>query len=184
MSRFAQITDTSASPQLGALYREIVNAGLGREVPINWFTAQSARPDILEKTWTLMKGLLLQGKLPPTLKQMIILRVSTHNNCRYCRVIHRRALEAMGVPAEVIDRVTTDVDMAQLPPVQRAIVEFAAKTAADPKSISNEDFEKMTGYGLNQAELIEVAMTAAFANFVNTWADASGILIDQDEGSA
>jgi len=160
-----------------------MRAGFGKDSPINWFTAQSARPDILEASWALVKGLLLQGELPPTLKQMIILRVSTDNDCRYCRIMHTSALEAMGVPAEVIDKVTTDVTAAQLPPGQRAIVEFAAKTAADPKSVSDEDFSRLGQYGLTRGEILEAAMTAAFANFINTWADVSGILIDQDEGS-
>jgi uncharacterized peroxidase-related enzyme len=183
MARFPQARDPSSHPQLTSLYKEIVNAGFGKDFPINWFTSQSARPDLLETTWALMKGLLLHGELPPTLKHMIILRVSAHNDCRYCRVIHTSALEAMGVPVEVIDRVTTDVSSAQLPPVQRAIVEFAAKAAAAPKSISDEDFERLGQCGLTRGEMMEVAMTAAFANFVNTWADASGILIDHEDES-
>lgn len=183
MSRFEQIKDPSHSPQLAALYRKIVNAGFGKEFPLNWFTAQSGRPDILEATWSLVKGLLLQGELAPTLKHMIIVRVSTNNNCRYCRVIHTKALEALGVPAEVVDTVTTDVSPAKLPPVQRAVVEFAAKAAADPKAISNEDFRILWQYGLSNREIMEVAMIAAFANFLNTWAEVSGILTDQEEAS-
>lgn len=184
MSRFEQIRDPSHDPQLGALYREIVNAGFGKDVPLNWFTAQSRRPDILEATWALVKGLLLQGELPATLKQMIMVRVSTSNDCHYCRVIHTNALETMGVPAEVIDSVTTDVSPSKLPPVQRAIVEFAAKAAADPRSIFDEDFEILRQYDLSNGEIMEVAMMAAFANFIDTWADVSGILVDNKEESA
>ncbi len=66
---------------------------------------------------------------------MIIPRVSTHNDCHYCRMIHTNSLEATGVPAEVIDSVTADVGPAKLPPTQRAIAEFALKFARDPESI-------------------------------------------------
>src|SRR5262249_11089170 len=107
-----------------------------------------------------MRGLLLEGELPPTLKQMIIVRVSTTNNCRHCRVIHTHALEALGVPAEVIDTLMTDVNPAKLAPVQRVVVEFAAKTAANPKSISDEDFKSLREYGLSNGEIIEVTMIA------------------------
>ena len=115
---------------------------------------------------------------------MIIVRVSTTNNCGYCRVIHTDALEALGVPAEVIDTLTTDVNPAKLPPVQRAVVEFAAKTGANPKSITDEDFKSLRGYGLSNGEIIEVAMIAAFANFLNAWAEVSGIFTDREEASA
>ena len=103
--------------------------------PIAWFTAQSRRPDILETTWGLVKGLLLQGELPPALKQMIIPPVSTHNDCRYCRMIHTNALEAMGVPRGSDRQRYQDVSPAKLPPTQRAIAEFTSKAAKDPKSI-------------------------------------------------
>ena len=126
----------------------------------------------------------MQGELAPTLKQMIIVRVSTNNDCRYCRVIHTDALEALGVPAEVVDTLTTDVNPTKLPPVQRAVVEFAAKAAANPQSVSDQDFKTLWGYGLSSGEIIEVAMIAAFANFLNAWAEVSGILADDEEASA
>jgi len=47
-----------------------------------WLTAQAERPDILEVTWRLVRGLLLEGELPPNVKQMIIVRVSTTNHQR------------------------------------------------------------------------------------------------------
>lgn len=46
MSRFALIKDTTNSPELEALYQEIVSSRFGTEVPLNWFTAQGSRPDL------------------------------------------------------------------------------------------------------------------------------------------
>ena len=60
MSRFHQVNDPADNPRLGALYKEIVEHGLGADTPINWFTAQSARPDILATTWGLVRGIFLQ----------------------------------------------------------------------------------------------------------------------------
>src|SRR5262249_39817213 len=158
------------NPRLKALYKEIVDAGFGEEFPLDWFTSQAGRPDILEVNWALVRGLLLEGELPPTLKHMIIVRVSTTNDCRYCRVIHTHALEALGIPPEVIDALTTDVNPAKLAPVQRVVVEFAPKTAANPKSISEEDFKSLRSHGLSNGEIMEIAMIAAFANYLNAWA--------------
>jgi alkylhydroperoxidase family enzyme len=95
-------------------------------------------------------------------------------------VIHTPALEALGVPAEVIDTLAMDVNPAKLLPVQRVVVELAAKTATKPKSISDEDLKSLRGDGLSNGEIIEVAMIASFANFLNAWAEVSGILTDEE----
>ncbi|HEX9726047.1 MAG TPA: peroxidase-related enzyme [Vicinamibacteria bacterium] len=178
MARFRQIETAERNSRLGALYQEILESGLGTGHPINWFTSQAERPDILEATWQLTKRLLFSGQLPPTVKQMIVVKVSTENQCRYCRVLHTTALEAMGVPAEVIDSLTTDVNLEKLTPPQRAIVQFGVKTAQDPRSVTDEDFETLRGHGFGDGEIMEVAMVAAFSNFINSWADVSAIEID------
>jgi len=85
------------------------------------------------------------------------------------------------VPAKVIDTLTMDVNPAKLPPVQGGVVEFAAKTAANPKSICDKDFKSLRGYGLSNGEIIEVAMIAALTNFLNARAEVSGILTDREE---
>ena len=92
---------------------------------------------------------LLEGEIPPTLKHMIMVRIASDHGCRYCRVLHSDALEAMGVPTEVVDSATTDVSPAELPPVQRAVVEFAVKAAADPKSVSDDDCRTLQSNGLS-----------------------------------
>jgi uncharacterized peroxidase-related enzyme len=114
---------------------------------------------------------------------MILVKVSSHNQCRYCTALHTSALEAMGVPEEVIDSVTTDLSLAQVPPPQRAMLEFAMKVAREPKSVTDEDFQNLHELGLSEGETMEVAMMGAFANFVNTWADVSGIPIEGEGDS-
>ncbi|NIV94885.1 hypothetical protein GWN42_19360 [candidate division KSB1 bacterium] len=181
MSRFKQITYPKESPELVALYKEMVANGLGTDVPINWFTSQSERPDILEASWSLTKGILLHGKLPPTLKQMIAMKVSKQNQCQYCTTMHTRALQAMGVPTEVIDNVTTDINLKKVPPPQRAIITFALKAAYDPKSVTDADLRSLQENGLSAGEIMEVVMMAAYSNFINFWADVSGIRVEDEE---
>ncbi len=181
MARFALIKDTADSPQLRELYQEIVASGFGSEVPINWFTAQGSRPDLLEGTWTLVKRILLEGTLPAIVKQMIAMTVSAQNNCRYCSVTHTRALEAMGVPKSVIDTCTTDPDLSQIPQPHRAILQFALKAAREPNAMTDDDFCRLRENDLTDGEIMEIAMMAAFMNFINTWADVSDIMVDGEE---
>lgn len=181
MTRFQQVRTPSDDPELSTLYREIVDSGMGRDAPVNWFTSQAERPDILAATWALTRGVVLQGALPPTIKQMIIVLVSTQNDCRYCRVAHTKALEALDVPRELIDNVTTYLDLTKFPPQQRAILQFGLKTATAPQSVTDDDYQALRGYGLSSGEIIEIIMTAAFTNFINTWSEVSAIEIDGEE---
>lgn len=178
MSHFPQVRDPAGRPELEALYREITASGFGGAQPPNWFTALSERPDILAATWAFCRGILVGGQVPHTVKQMIVVLVSAHNGCHYCRVTHQRALRAQQVPADVIDSLTTDVNLAKVPPQQRALLAFALKTARAPQTVTDRDFEELREYGLTDGELIEVVMTAALTNFINIWSDAGGIEVD------
>jgi uncharacterized peroxidase-related enzyme len=181
MSRF-QLVQQPSDPRVRALYDEILEYGFGEEMPINWFTAQGTRPDILAATWTLIKGILVEGRLPPSLKQMIALTISQHNACRYCTVVHTGALETLGVPDEVIEQSVADPELAEIPATHRAILQFALKCASAPGAVTDADYEVLRQGGLAEEEILEVVMTAALTNFINTWAEASGVELDPGPG--
>ena len=179
--RFRQVLDPSDNPELTAVYEEILQSGFGQDAPVNWFTSQGERPDLLSANWEYAKKVVMQGVLPATVKQMIVVMISSHNNCRYCRVTHTQALSAMGVPEEVIDCLTTDLNLSKVPPPQRTILAFALKVAREPDSVSDDDFVRLRDQGLNNGEIMEAAMMAAYTNFINSWALVSGIPIDGEE---
>jgi len=178
MARIDSIIEPSEDSELKRLYQEITAAGLGEAVPINWFTAQGQRPDIVRATWALVKGVLLGGRLPPAVKQMIALSISVQNDCRYCQVVHGGALEQMGVPRETIESCAHDLEVGGLAPAQRALVRFAVKAAREANAITDADVDDLRDHGVDEGEIIEVMMMAAFTNFINTWADVSGIPLD------
>ena len=55
------------------------------------------------------------------------------------------------------------------------------KVARDPKSLTDEDFQNLQDFGLSDGETMEVAMVAAYTNFITFWADVSGIPLEGDE---
>ena len=177
--RFRRVMDASDNPELTAVYEDIVAKGFGTDVPSNWFTSQGERPDLLAANWGFAQKLMMTGQLPATVKQMIIVMISTHNDCPYCRVAHTQGLEAMGVPEQVVDCLTTDLNLAKVPPPQRGILEFALKVAREPREVTDDDFRLLRDQGLNDGEIMEAAMIAAYTNFINTWAQVSGIPIDE-----
>ena len=181
MSRFQHLKNPEGNATLEALYREVTEAGfVGRDpgTPNNLVTSLAGRPDLLAATWELFKRLLLGGMLPPTVKEMILMAIAAQNNCRYCSVAHTKALEAMGVPPDVIRSCASDPELSHVPPPQRAMIKFGLKTARDPKSVTDDDFRTLRDSGMGDGEIMEVALLAACGNLLDTWADVSGIALD------
>lgn len=183
MSLFRQIQEAE-DPQLQALYKEAVEFGFASADgagPNNFVTSLSERPDLLAGVWGLIKSVALGGQLPPTVKQMIGMAIAMQNDCRYCRVAYAHALEAMGVPTAVVRSCASDPQLREVPPPQRAIVQFAVRAARDPKSVGEEDVQALRDQGLSDGEIMEVVMMAAAANLLDMWADVSRIAVDGEE---
>ena len=85
------------------------------------------------------------------------------------------------MPKEVIDTCAMDPHLSQIPQPHRAILQFALKAAREPSAITDEDYQTLRENDLNEEEIMEVAMMAAFMNFINTWADVSGVVVDGEE---
>ena len=160
------------------LFSDIVSHGFGGSKPINFFTALAVRPDILDATWRFTKAILVNGHLPGSIKQMIALCISRQNACRYCSVVHRGALEAAGVDPQIVESCATDPETRNLHEPHRSIVQFAMKAARTPESVTDADFALMRDAGLSDEEIAEVVLFAGFTNFINAWADISGIPLD------
>lgn len=179
MERFKTIEDPSGNPELEKLYGEIVGSGFGvGGRPIRWFTAQAIRPDLLAATWALVRGVLAEGQLPATLKQLMTLAISAQNGCRYCAETHRGALEALGIDRAIAERAAEDPTLADFPPAYRAAVAFGCKAAREPGALTDDDYAALRAAGYSDGEVLEIVMVAAYTNFTNTWADAGKIPLD------
>lgn len=178
MARIKIVAESGDNPDLSELYTEMLANGFGTTRPFNFFTSQGGRPDIMRATWGLARTMLTSGQLSPAVKQMITVAISHQNACQYCEVVHSSALEGMGVSRETIASCAADLELKGLAPSQREVVKFAVKAAQSPGDITDADVDELRDYGLEEGEIIEVMMMAAFSNFVNTWASLSGIPVD------
>lgn len=178
MSRFRLIQEPGDNADLAHLYQEIIEAGFGGDAPINFFTSQGLRPDLLEAVWKLTKTIFVGGTLPAGLKQMAGMMISVRNHCKYCTVTHTGALESMGIAKNVIESCMSDPNLSEVPSQYREMLHFALKVAENPAGLTDEAFDKLRGNGLSDKEILELVMLAAFMNFINTWAEAVNIEID------
>ena len=108
-------TDPEADPRVKAVFDDI-RATRKTEFVNNLWRALAFDPDLLQRTWAEVKGLMATPtQLDPLTKEMIYIAVSIANACSYCVHSHTAAARARGM---------SDAQHAEL----LAIVALAAKT--------------------------------------------------------
>ena len=67
----------------------------------NFWRALANQPDVLERTWSSVKEIMIaSGELDPLTKELIYIAVSTANGCSYCVHSHTAAARAKGMTDE------------------------------------------------------------------------------------
>ena len=182
MSRLPQNENTDNNPELQEAYQAASDAGwvLPDGSLLRFVKSFSEKPNILKSILTLDSE-ISAGTVPPTVKQMIGMTVAKQNDCKYCEVISAGALEALGVPGDVIQSCASDPELTEVPPSQRAIINFALKMSKDPKSLNEEDFDSLREFGMSDAEILEVISYTSLANFYDNLADAMALVVEGSE---
>ncbi len=154
-----------------ALFDKVVQGPLQNRVPSVMTSTLSLRPDIYSAVMAAGKPILFQGELPVSVKQMMVMIIAARRECRFCADVHRAMLQAMGIDESLIDNCLDDPQMRLVPPMYRQVLQFALDAAMDPNAIEDGQFDRLRDSGLNEAEILEIAMVTSYANFLVTWTD-------------
>lgn len=154
-----------------ALFDQVMQDSMRERIPSVMTATLSMRPDIYAAVMAAGKPILFEGALPVSVKQMIVMIIAHQRNCRFCADAHKAMLESMGIDNALIENCIEDPEMKLVPPMHRQIIQFALLAAQAPGDIDDHQFELLRDSGLNEEEILEVAMVASFANFLVTWTD-------------
>lgn len=145
--------DGSASP----LTRSLVNA-----------------PDILETLMPFLSQIYAAGAVDLATKELVVVRVSQLNWCRYCLAAHRPlALEA-GVSESQVAALCDEADLDVLPQRERTLVEWVDRYVLDPAGIDDELTARVLDH-FRDDQLIEVALVAGATQLLNHYCTAFAI---------
>lgn len=109
--------EVAANPRIAAVFTDI-RSTRGTDFVNNFWRALANQPEILERTWSSIKEIMIKpGALDPLTKELIYVAVSTTNGCSYCIHSHTAAARAKGL---------TDQQHAELV----AVIAMAAETNA------------------------------------------------------
>jgi AhpD family alkylhydroperoxidase len=107
-------------------------------------------------------------------KELVIVRVSKLNGCRYCLAAHRPVAREAGVPAEQLAAVCDDAPLDRLPARERALVEWVDRLTRDPHAIDDELVDRTLDH-VRQDQLIELTVLAGAITMLNQYCSAFGI---------
>ena len=83
-------------------------------------------------------------------------------------------LRKNGFSAAQIESIITDFRHAGLAPVEVALMTFAQRVIADATSIVADDIEQLRAFGLSDADIVDVVLTATTRAFFSKTVDALG----------
>jgi AhpD family alkylhydroperoxidase len=87
----------SADPRIKAVF-DVIRATRKSDFINNFWRALANQPDLLERTWTTIKHVMIApGALDPLTKELIYIAVSVTNSCTYCIHSHTAAARTKGI---------------------------------------------------------------------------------------
>jgi len=115
-----------------------------------------------------------EGSLDLATKELVILRVSNLNGCRYCLAAHRPAALEAGVPAEHVEALCGERALSALPERERAIVDWADAVTLAPGEVTDGLAARLLDH-LRDDQLVELTLVAGATTMLNQYCTALGI---------
>ena len=106
-------------------------------------------------------------------REMIAVVVSAVNHCHYCLTAHGAAVRQRAKDPVMGELMVQNYRAANLPPKQKAMMDFAVKLTEHPAKMEEADREGLRKVGFSDRDIWDIAATAAFYNMSNRLAAAT-----------
>ena len=134
----------------------------------NVLLAYAWHPEKLAAFSAMYNGLMLgDSGLSKLEREMIAVAVSSENKCVYCLVSHGQAVRAYSGDPVLGELLVMNYRNATLEPRQRTMLDFAVKMTENPKNMNEADRQSLRDVGFSDADIFDIADTAAFFNMSN-----------------
>jgi uncharacterized peroxidase-related enzyme len=138
----------------------------------NVFLALAHRPDEFRAFFAYHDALMEKPSgLSKAEREMIVVATSGANQCQYCVVAHGAILRIRAKNPLIADQVAVNYRKADITPRQRAMLDFAMKTALEPWTIGDGDFEALRGHGFSDEDIWDIGAVAGFFALSNRMAN-------------
>jgi uncharacterized peroxidase-related enzyme len=95
-------------------------------------------------------------------RELAATTASRINGCVFCASVHARMYAAAAKRRDLAQRFLDDGIDADLPELERAVVDVATKVTRDPESLRSNDLDALRLQGLNDLDILDVINYSAF----------------------
>jgi len=140
----------------------------------NVFLTLAHRPAEFRAFFAYHDALMLKesGNLSKADREMIVTATSARNGCLYCVVAHGALLRIYSKNPLVADQVAVNHLKADIPPRQRAMLDFALKVCLHSDQVGDDDYVALHAHGFDDEDVWDIAAITAFFGMSNRIANA------------
>lgn len=171
------MTSYLSEPALSEESRRLYQADAERLGHVANYTRLFAhRPEVLA-AWAELNG-AIKRRMDPRRYELVTVAAARELRSSYCVLAHSRVLRDLGVGEDALRELASGALPEGLDPVDAAIVAFAAKAARDAAGITEADVASLRQHGLDDGEILDVALAVGARGFFSTVLDATGTRAD------
>jgi len=144
----------------------------------NFFTAQTARPDMIDAEIAMTGNLLLKGSLERRQREYIFLVCSAANLSTYCVTAHCEMVRMLHLEGPEPEQIAIDHVHAKIPMADKALLNFCVKLNSQGSKIGLSDIGALRTYGFSEQQILEAVLLVGWAKFANIVAFGLGTVPD------
>jgi len=172
MARITLISPEAASPEVKEIYEKTL-----RGKPGNVQKALAHRPEMLKNFLSFYAS--VGRSLDRKLYELIYLRVSLINGCRYCTQHHVASSKRVGLTAEDWTAIETG-NYSGYNEKEQAALTYVEKLTGTPGAITDADFSPLKKH-FSDPEIIDLHVLGGLANLTNRVTDPLGLELEFPE---
>jgi uncharacterized peroxidase-related enzyme len=172
MARISLLASESAPAEVKEIYEKTL-----RGKPGNVQKALAHRPEMLKSFLTFYAS--VGRSLDRKLYELIYLRVSLINGCRYCTQHHVASSKRVGLTSEDWADLKAG-NHSRYSDKEQAALTYVEKLTRTPHDITDADFAPLTRH-FSEPEIVDLHMLTGLANLTNRFTDPLGLELEFPE---
>lgn len=172
MTRISLIAPEAASPEVREIYDKVL-----RGKPGNSHKALAHRPDLLKNFISFYPS--VGRSLDRKLYELIYIRVSLINGCRYCLQHHIASSKRVGLTAEDWAALKAG-DYTRYSDKEKAALVYVEKLTSNPHEITDADFAELKKH-FEDPQIVDIHLLTGLANLTNRFTDPLGLELEMAE---
>lgn len=146
---------------------------------LNIFKVFGHQPEYGEVFTATIMAILKDGVLDWATKELLILKATQRNDCKYCVVQHERVSSMLGIAAEKIADLEGDAykTSPHFSEAEKALLDFTVQIGLDANRVS-KDLWKRLHANWSEAQIVDAAFVITTYIAVSKFGDALGVELE------